>query len=147
MVTKAKAAGSVAEAKGADKAEEFLKGNKKTSKAKTPKAPKVAKAAVAGYKDGYSKKEYASKEAFKEMKLKHENTAFTKLYKALLPIVNKGQATGTIDVSKMDLDHIDARLPRYVLGFIEGGEKYKSKNTKFGAKKSLVAIFEVAKAG
>ena len=112
-------------------------------------AQAVASTAKPGdsYKDGYSKKEWDSKQAFKEMKLKHVNTAFTKLHNVLEPAINQGVQEASFDVTKLlGLKHIDARLPKYVLSFINGGTEYKVKNTKFGEKKSLVTIFEVAKA-
>ena len=99
-----------------------------------------------GYKDSYSKKEYESKEAFRDMKLRHEATAFTKLHNHLISIVSKGQKDATIDVTKiLGLNHVDARLPRYVLGFINGGDSYKTKITKFGDRKNLATVFDLVK--
>jgi len=78
------------------------------------------------YKDAYSGKEYASKAVFLAMKLAHTKTNFTKLHVALLSAVNSGKKEIVVDVKAIGMETMDSRLPRYVLGFINGGKDYKA---------------------
>ena len=78
------------------------------------------------YKDPYSSKEYASKLAFLTMKLSHTKTNFSKLFYALHEVVKSGKQEAVVSLSKIGLETMDARLPRYVLGFIKEGDKYKA---------------------
>jgi len=79
------------------------------------------------YKDAYSSKEYESQEKFLAMKLSHTKTNFTKLYQGLYKVVQGGKKENVVNVEKLGLETMDARLPRYVLGFIKGGKEYKVK--------------------
>ena len=101
---------------------------KKTNKPKVAaKAGATAKAKPeGGYKDPYSGKVYESKEAFVAMKTKEgKNTNFALLYGHLFDVVKKGTKEANVDVQKVGLKTMDSRLPRYVLGFIKGGQDYK----------------------
>ena len=108
------------------------------------KKPKVAK--VAGeYKDPYSGKVYASKEAFLEMKLSHKNTNFTKLYNAVKGIVESGVSETVVFLdTDARLETMDDRLPRYVLGFINGGENYKPPRVTDAWEKLILTKKQVA---
>lgn len=112
--------------------------DKSVTKAKATKtAVKIAKAVkptakpeVKGYKDNYSTKVYETQTAFLETKLKRATSKFTKLYAHLLPLVKKQAKEIAIDIVGIGMDYVDARLPRYVLGFIDGGENYFVRNPK-----------------
>ena len=78
------------------------------------------------YKDAYSSKVYKNVDTFLKMKLSHLNTNFTKLYKGLYKIVKSGKKETIIDVRTLGMETMDIRLPRYVLGFINGGKDWKA---------------------
>ena len=112
----------VAEVKGKPDSKGAAKGTK-------PRAAKVAKA-EGKYKDPYSGKEYESKAAFCAMKLGHKNTNFTRLYNGFQEVVAAGAPETLIDIKALGMETMDPRLPRYVLGFINGGENYKAAQDK-----------------
>ena len=110
------------------------------------KSPKTATKAGEGYKDPYSKKEWASRDEFYAMKLSHKNSNFTLLNDKMVDCIEKKQATFTINVLKIGIkNHVDWRLPKYCLSFIKGGSEYKVTPVAVGEKKSHLVEFKCEK--
>lgn len=106
---------------------------KKTAKNKQAESKINRKAIKDGYKDGYNcTKVYASKDVFlTDVKLAgKKETKFSVIFNAVKVLLAKNPKEAKIDVTRLFLHkkpirYTDARMPRYVLGFLPNGSGYR----------------------